>query len=285
MTGDAADRSRRLIGALLGLLAFGVFARSLASGFVYDAVAQLGEDDFVHTPANLIDVVTLRVMARDVLDFNRPVQLLSLMLDALVWGRRPFGFHLSSVLLHLACVLLLYGLLLRWLDREGRPGLFAAALAAAAFALHPLGVEAVAEPSYREELLVAFFALLALRLAESPRPGVRAGVVGCALLAIGAKETGVVVIAALAAWWWLLAPRENGRDRRFLILLGAAVLVQAAFVWARFALATADSQVFRQPAHYPNGSLGQAMLLQPRIWALYLQHLVWPGGLSADYTI
>ena len=285
MTEDAAiRRSRRLLGAVLVLVVGAVYARSLASGLVYDAATQIGEDDFIHTPANLIDVLTLRVMARDVVDFNRPVQLLSLMLDALVWGRRPLGFHLTSVVLHLACTLLLFGLLARWLEREGRPGLFAAALAAAAFALHPLGVEAVAEPSYREELLVGLFLLLALRLATHPRTWLRAGVVPCALAAIGAKETGVAVLPVLAAWWWFLSPREPGRDRRFLVLLALAALVQGAFVWSRFALGTTDSQVFRHPAEYVGGSFGAAMRIQPRLWAFYLQHLLWPGGLSADYT-
>jgi hypothetical protein len=275
-----SDRPRsRLVAAALLAVVLLVYARSLGSGFVYDAVAQIGEDDFIHTPANLADVVTLRVMARDVLDFNRPVQLLSLMLDALVWGRRPLGYHLTSVALHACCMLLLFGLVLRWLEREERPAEGPAALAALLFAVHPLAVEAVAEPSYREELLVAFFLLLALRLAEHRRRWADAGVVACALLAIGAKETGVVVVPVLVAWWWL-----TGRERRFLKVLAASAVVQGLFIWARFALATADSQVFREPATYLGGSFGAALGIQPRIWALGLQHLFWPARLSADYT-
>jgi tetratricopeptide (TPR) repeat protein len=274
------DRSRsRLVAAALLAVVLLVYARSLGSGFVYDAVAQIGEDDFIHTPANLTDVVTLRVMARDVLDFNRPVQLLSLMLDALAWGRRPLGYHLTSVALHACCVLLLFGLVLRWLEREGRPALGPAALAALFFAVHPLAVEAVAEPSYREELLVALFLLLALWLVERRRRWADAGVVACAVLAIGAKETGVALVPVLVAWWWL-----TGRERRFVWALALAAVAQGLFIWARFALATADSQVFRQPATYLGGSLGAALAIEPRIWALALQHLVWPVHLSADYT-
>lgn len=274
----------------LALLTVALHARSLGSDFVYDALAQLREDDFVHTPGNLLEVLTLRVMARDVLDFNRPVHLLSLMLDALVWGRRPFGFHLTSVLVHAIGVALLFGLLARWLRREGRAQVVpAAALAALLFAVHPLGTEAVAEPSYREELLVALFLLLALWLAErwDPTAGRRgtaaaAAMVACAFLAVGAKETGVVVTAALAAAW--LCHRRGDPPRPWLALCLACAAATGAFVFARFALATEDSAVFRQPARYLGGSLGEALRIQPRIWTLYLQHLLWPRGLSADYT-
>jgi hypothetical protein len=171
-----SNRQRRILVAIaLGLLTFGLYAISLKSGFVYDAQLQIEQDDYIHTPSNLLDVLTFRVMARDVLDFNRPVHLASLMLDSLIWGRNPFGYHLTNILLHTANVLLLFALLREWTKqyliackapRAELGALLAAGLGAAMFAVHPLCTEVVAEPTYREDLLACFFMLIALALAS-----------------------------------------------------------------------------------------------------------------------
>jgi hypothetical protein len=69
----------------------------------------------------------------------RPVVALSLILDGKVWGANPTGYHLTNLLLHLACsglVLLITRAVLvdRWLP---------AAAAGLIFALHPAHVEPV----------------------------------------------------------------------------------------------------------------------------------------------
>ena len=86
-----------------------------------------------------------------------PLTWLSLMLDYEVFGLQPFGFHLTSVLLHAANASLLYLVLLRMTGQAWH-----SALAAAIFALHPLRVESVAWVSERKDVLSALFGFLAL---------------------------------------------------------------------------------------------------------------------------
>ncbi len=118
-----------------------------------------------------------RVLAQDVLDGNRPVQLLSLMTDSLLWGKNPVGYHLTSNLLHAGNAVLLFLLLVQ--DLPCKAGSHAGRRSATAliFAAHPVLVEPVAEVSSREDLLATFFLLdlrsarLALGEWQGARPG------------------------------------------------------------------------------------------------------------------
>ena len=277
--------------ALLAGITFAAFSATLSADFVYDARMQILTGDFIHDWRNWPAVLSGRVLGMDVLDFNRPAMLASLMLDAAVWGKEPFGYHLASVLLHVANVLLIWLAIREMTGAEGRPEkLFPALLAALVFALHPIVTEAVCEPTFREDLLVAAFSLSALVLAmrhdpATPGSDIRRAV-ACTLLcllAIASKEAGIVAPMLLAAYWWLF---RRGEPARFwAVAIGGAKLIVLAFLAARFLLEPSPSMIFETKPQYPGGSLAQAMLLEPRILSLYAQLILFPINLCADYGI
>ena len=277
--------------AVLAGITFAVFSSTLGSDFVYDARMQILTGEFIHDWRNWPAVLTGRVLAMDVLDFNRPAMLASLMLDAAVWGREPFGYHLTSMLLHVANTLLVWLVIRRVIGAEGSPDkAFPALLAALVFAVHPVVAEAVCEPTYREDLLVALFSLSALVLAMGharSTPGFdgrRAlGCMALCLLAIASKEAGIVAPLLLAAYWWLFRRGEAGRF--WAVAIGGAKLVVIAFLAARFLFEPQESSIFEFKPQYPGGSLAQAILLEPRILALYAQLILFPANLCADYGI
>jgi Flp pilus assembly protein TadD len=86
-----------------------------------------------------------------------PLTWLSLQLDYQLYGLRPWGYHLTSLLLHSANTVLLF-LVFRWLTGAVWPS----ALVAALFAVHPLHVESVAWVAERKDVLSTFFGLVAL---------------------------------------------------------------------------------------------------------------------------
>jgi Tfp pilus assembly protein PilF len=99
----------------------------------------------------------------------RPLTWVTLGFDYLLWGMEPFGYHLTSLLLHTANAVLFYVLVLRLLSLSLSPPasqLFvlrlAAGFAALLFAIHPLRVETVAWVSARNDVLSAFFFLSAI---------------------------------------------------------------------------------------------------------------------------
>ena len=86
-----------------------------------------------------------------------PVTMLSHMLDCQLFGLKPWGHHLTSLLLHAFNTALVFLLL-----RSMTGALWRSLLAATLFGFHPLHVESVAWISERKDVLSAFFGLLCL---------------------------------------------------------------------------------------------------------------------------
>ncbi len=86
-----------------------------------------------------------------------PLTWLSLMLDDQLYGLRPWGYHLTNVLLHAATTILLFLVLWRMTG-----DLWPAALATAIFAIHPLRAESVAWVTERKDVLSGLFFMLTL---------------------------------------------------------------------------------------------------------------------------
>ena len=86
-----------------------------------------------------------------------PLTMLSHMLDCQLFGLKPWGHHLTSLLLHALNAVLLFALL-RQLTGATWRSFFVAAL----FAVHPLRVQSVAWVAERKDVLSGFFGLLTL---------------------------------------------------------------------------------------------------------------------------
>jgi tetratricopeptide (TPR) repeat protein len=89
--------------------------------------------------------------------FWHPLTWISLMLDQELLGAGAFGYHLTSLVFHVANTILLFVLFWRLTGASWRSGLLAAL-----FGLHPLHVESVAWVSERKDVLSTFFWLLSL---------------------------------------------------------------------------------------------------------------------------
>src|ERR1051325_10789331 len=87
--------------------------------------------------------------------FWHPLTWLSIILDCQLYGLKPGGHHLTSLLLHATNVVLLFAVLRRLTGAAWR-----SAFVAALFALHPLHVESVAWVSERKDVLSALFFFL-----------------------------------------------------------------------------------------------------------------------------
>ena len=107
----------------LAAVTFLAYGPSLGSDFIYDARKEILEEGFITSLSNLPAVLSLQVLGMNIMLEDRPGQLLYMMLNAAVWGREPFGYHLCSNLLHATNVALLF-VRVAPLDRDGnqRPG-------------------------------------------------------------------------------------------------------------------------------------------------------------------
>lgn len=143
-----------------------------------------------------------------------PLTWLSHMTDCQLFGLNPGAHHLTSLILHLFNVLLLF-----FVFRRMTGALFRSAFVAALFALHPLHVEPVAWVAGRKDVLSAFFWMLTMWMyvLYSERPGIRMYLVVLLLFVMGlmAKSTVVTlpVILFLIDYWPLKrfgGPQQDG---------------------------------------------------------------------------
>ncbi len=119
-----------------------------------------------------------------------PLTWLSHALDCQLYGLSPAGHHLTSVLLHVLNVLLLFLLLARVTGATGR-----SLLVAALFALHPINVESVVWAAERKNVLSTLLFLLALGAYGwyARLPNLRRYLVMAALFALGLTAKPMVI--------------------------------------------------------------------------------------------
>ena len=165
--GPAARAKSWLPAAAAVALGAGVYLGTLDHPFVYDDIP------------GIVDNESIRYLGRAdklgwILRYSpfRPLVNLSFAVDHAIWGLDPFGYHLTSLLLHAVVVGALF-FFARGLFPPARDGVTVwdgtwgpAFAVAAIFAVHPITTEAVGYASGRSEVLCgAFFlgALLAFR--------------------------------------------------------------------------------------------------------------------------
>jgi protein O-mannosyl-transferase len=141
---------------LLGLLTTFVYCRVVQYPFTnYDDTGYVSENPHVQAGLSWATIVWA-FTSFDQSNWH-PLTWLSHALDCQLYGLDAGGHHATSLLLHLANVLLFF-FLLKKATRDPAKSLFATAL----FALHPINVQSVAWVAERKNVLSTFFLLLAL---------------------------------------------------------------------------------------------------------------------------
>lgn len=200
---DTQPRDRRTLLLALGLvlLTLAAFLPALDNGFVdYD------DGQYVTANPRVQEGLTLSgvrwALTAEVAGNWHPLTLLSHMLDCQLFGLEPRGHHLTSLLLHLANVVLLFAVLARMTGARWR-----SALVAALFAVHPTHVESVAWVAERKDVLCALFWLLGmgayLRYVRRPSVARYLPVAAALALALAAKPMAVtfpLVLLLLDLW-------------------------------------------------------------------------------------
>jgi tetratricopeptide (TPR) repeat protein len=283
----AAPLARPLVLALaLALLTVVAYQGCLRNGFVnFDDPDYVTENPAVRAG---LTCAGLRWAATAVVSANwHPLTLASHMLDCELYGLDPRGHHLTSLLLHLGSVLLLFEFLRR---STARPLLSAAV--AALFAVHPLHVESVAWVAERKDVLCGFLWMctLAAYLHYGRRPalGRYLLVAGTYALSLAAKPMAVTlpfVLLLLDVWPFGRLPiaakdRTSARPRVLLpLLLEKAPLLALAAASAALTLHAQREALARDAAIPASLRLGNALTS----YVEYLGKTLYPARLAVLY--
>ena len=148
--------------SLILIISIAIYSNTLKNGFVYDDRFTIVENIFIKDWKNLPELFSKTYFSRSGEETYRPIVTLTYFLDYSLWGLKPFGYHLTNILLHSANVVLVYlfALSLFPLNKGGQGVVrWIAFLTALLFSIHPIQAEAVNAISFREDLLAVFFLL------------------------------------------------------------------------------------------------------------------------------
>ncbi len=137
-----------------------IFLNSLRNGFVCDDWILMVYNE-VYRSFDLTRIFLSKANSFEYL----PVRDITLALDARIWGMRPFGFHLTNLLLYLASLMFLFKMLKNLSDVVGEEkGDFIAFWGTLVFAVHPLHTEVVNFVAARNNILAALFLFLSFNV-------------------------------------------------------------------------------------------------------------------------
>jgi Flp pilus assembly protein TadD len=270
--------SRKYAVLLVSLAAILPFLNSLPGDFVWDDRTLILQDYKIQHPGYFSRFFLSDYFAHADEEikygYYRPLLSLSFMADFLLWQDRPFGYHLTNVLLHGAVSLLVFLLLSRVFRRRGGVAL----VSALTFAVHPVHTESVAWISGRTDLIATLFMLLSL-LALSSAPSRRWGLALSLLsflVALFAKESALALPLIAAAYLAAFEPVwSRPRIWRLVFLYGICV---GAYLAIRFGIARV------QAGSVAVLTLPETVCSSLSTLFLYVGKVFFPVGLSAYIT-
>jgi protein O-mannosyl-transferase len=147
---------KRFFIIILIIFGISVYFNSLNNGFVYDDITIITENYFLNNFTKALpDFFSKNYFAIAKETTYRPVGTLTYFLNYKIWGLNPFGYHLSSVFLHIINILLLFYLLNKLFGEKN-----ISFLVSLIYMLHPVLTEAVNGVTFNEDILTTMFFLL-----------------------------------------------------------------------------------------------------------------------------
>lgn len=277
-----------IVGVAL-VLTVGAFSSGLHNGFVYDDQFEIVRNPLIQQDQFFWTALTSDVWAFKGLgvktwsNYWRPVFVAWMAGNYRMFGLNPVGWHVTSLLAHLAAMVALYWVLVRL-----AVGPLARAVVTWTFAVHPVQVETVAWASGISNSLMALFLFTSyaafLRLRDAPTA--RHWILSLVLYAMAllSKESAVVFPAIVFATDWILARAATSagktESRWRIVRCAPYALVALGFVAVRYRiLGTMRIDVPGAPG------LDGVLLSLPSVAVFYLRQIVWPFDMSPAYPL
>lgn len=277
---------------IIATLAIGLYLNTLKNGFVYDDGRQIVNNVLINSIGNvplLFDKTAYFSRSGEM--SYRPVVTVTYFIDSALYGLKPWGYHLTNVLLHALNGGLLYFFLTLLLTPYSSRFTSLPFLISILFISHPALTEAVNCISYREDLLVFLFYVATLSLYLRLRqPTSDHRPLGIALLyllscltylfALLSKEMAVTLPLIVICYEWRYG-KEKAKlpSRLFNRYIIGYIAITIFYLYLRFNL-------FHNPEEQVEGwGLLERVLTIPWLIMSYMKLSFIPVHLSADYVI
>jgi hypothetical protein len=286
---------------LLLLLVCGVFARlpALQGELIWDDQLLVRDNPLIKSPLLIFETFRHHLLLDSFSAHYRPVQNISYAIDYFFWNTGWHGFHMSSVLWHVAGGMLLYLLLETLLKRlaselstdgasadKNRITSAAAFLVALLWVVHPVHSAAVDYMSGRADSLAFFFGcaawLLYLRARTTARRPWQIGTYVLAafslLLALGSRESACMWVAIFTLH--LICFERALTLRAKAAVLGASLVVLLGYGVLR---QLPEARATPNPSHGWSASFRGVLML--RALGDYGRLMVFPSNLHMERSL
>src|SRR3989339_263408 len=245
---------------------FIVYSNSFKNEFVYDDKQIISENNFIKDIKNLPKIFTKEYFKYSNEQSYRPVATLTYFINWKIFGNRPWGYLLTSVLLHILCSVIIFLITNLFFENKS-----ISLLAGLLFALHPINVEAVLVPSFNEDILCCFFLLISfyyfiknkLLLSNISY-----------FFALFSKEIGISLILIIFLYAYLKKIRFNH--------LIPYILITIFYLIVRFYILTNPLVTI---VEYPGDSFYINILTMSKVFIKYISLLIFPINLNANHYI
>jgi len=267
------------------------FVSTITFGWVYDDPPQIPQNGDLQWGrlGYLLTHHSWASLAGSEARFYRPLLSLWFLVNKTLFGLNPHGFHLTTVVVHVAATALAF--LIAW---KVLKDVEAAFFSAAVFALHPLQAEAVSWISAVNDPLAAalcFASFLSYRKARGSKTdaGLWWSVSAFSFfLALLAKEVSIV-LSAIVLIDLAVQPRQGAEGKirnpeakaRNKFALAISIYGSVAIVW----LVWRGHVLGQAAASHPFASWGTVLLTAPKIVLFNLYRVILPIGLSPHYDV
>jgi tetratricopeptide (TPR) repeat protein len=280
------NRRKAFICAGLVLCCAAIYGRTLTHEFVnYDDGLYVTANP--HVMAGLSWGNALWAFTTERAMYVHPLTWMSHMLDCDLYGLRPWGHHLTNIVFHALCSVLLFLVLARMTGRTW-PG----ALAAALFAVHPLHVESVAWIAERKDVLSMLFwtAGMGAYAWHRRRPSLGRYSAVSALFLLGFMSKPMVVtfpFVLLLLDYWPLGRVDSTMPVGAMARGTARLVVEKIPLFLMTAAMCAVTVIMQMRGE--NLGFGAKVPLLDRcanavvVYVIYLVKTVWPFGLTVYY--
>ena len=290
-------RHETLLLFLLAVIIILIYSETLTTPFIFDDIHNIRDNPHIRIP--FLSFKNLAWAGFQSPIANRPVANMSFALNYYFHGYNLVGFHAVNILIHIACGIFLYGLVKATLRTPALRDRYAKLSWIPFFTVfiwlvHPLQTQSVTYLVQRMNSLAAMFYVLSMLLYVKFRLSTGhhtkwpflGGCILAGILALGTKEISATLpgFIILYEWYFFQGLSRQWAKRRVLILAGAVVLIIA------ISLVYFGSEPFARILNGYNSrdfTLGQRVLTQFRVVALYISLLIWPQPLrlSLDHDI
>ena len=279
--------------SLILVISIAIYSNTFKNGFVYDDHFTIVDNIFIKDWKNLSDLLSKDYFSRSGEATYRPVVTLSYFIDYYLWGLKPFGYHLTNLLLHSVNVILFYLFTISLLRDRG-----VAFLAALLFAVHPVLTEAVNAISYREDILIVVFLLpsflLFLKISNSSMNKIRWWTFYILslllyLLALFSKEMAVTFPLLLVVYYICFKDKEGWQKGSSFFYYFSGYTVVTIFYLFLYLAPFINPDLTPFGSHKPEGfsypNTLTRLLTLPQVLLKYLWLIMVPWKLTADYVV